>query len=309
MSNLAVVAAPVFSIILVGVLAGRFALFGENDIATLNKFVFRIAIPPALFGLTATAAPPALADLSLVTAYFTAAIIAMAASYSIGRLAFSLQPAEAGAHAFSSVLGNAVFLGLPIAISIEGWARPFVTLMLVEGVFVFAAGVAMMSPRSEGGGLSTFAKNLITPFRNPIIVAMIAGFLFSALGLRLPEPASRLLDLFARAGGPVALFSLGLFLSTQSMNAYSTVAGRITAVTAIKLVALPCAALLLAHIFGVQDTHYIAALALFCFVPTGAFAYILASQFGVYEKESAAAVMVTSILSLVTVSGVLIFFS
>ena len=75
------------------------------------------------------------------------------------------------------------------------------------------------------------------------------------------------------------------------------------------MLALPLIALGIAHFLGLSDPAYLGALALFVFVPSGVASFIIASQYGVYQTETAAAVSVTTLLSVLTISGVLIAFT
>jgi len=306
MSAVISVALPVFAIIAAGFVAARLAALGADDAAALNRYVFRLAMPVALFGLAARTAPPALADLSLAGAYALAAGLALFGGYFLSKTLFSLNTSQAGAHGFSSTLGNAVFLGLPIAMNIEGWARPFIVLMLIEGTIVIALGAALTAPKEKGAGI---IANLTGAFRNPLVIGMAAGFAYSALGLPLSGPAATFFDYLGRAAGPTALVSLGLFLATHKFPPVGDVAGRVTLIAATKIGLLPLAAFSLAVLFGVRDPNYLGALALFTVVPTGVVAFIMASQHKVYETESAAAILVTTAISVLTISGVLYVFA
>jgi predicted permease len=148
MSAVIDVALPVFAVIAVGFVAGRFKLAGADDAAALNRFVFRFGFPAALFALMSKATDLGADDGLLALSYGVPAVAIMALAYILARRMFRLDPQDAGAHAFASVLGNAVFLGLPIALGIEGWARPFVTLMLVEGIVIISLGAILMAPRA-----------------------------------------------------------------------------------------------------------------------------------------------------------------
>jgi len=310
MNAVIVVALPVFAIIAAGFAGGRMQLMSASDAQALNKFVFRFAMPAALFGLTASTPPPGAEDLAIAAAYAIAAGVALFGGYILAQMFFPLTKPEAGAHGFASTLGNAVFLGLPIALTIEGWARPFVVLMLIEGVFVIAIGAALMAPRSESASLPAKVAGYFSgPFRNPLVLAMVAGFVYSAIGLPFSGPAETFFSLLGRAAGPTALFSLGLFLATHKFPALQAVAGRVAAIAVVKMAALPAIALGAAFALGVSDPAYLGALALFVFVPSGVGSFVIASQYGVYESETAAAVSFTTVLSLLTVSGVLIAFA
>lgn len=310
MSAVITIALPVFAIIAAGLAAGRLKLMTAGDSAALNKFVFRFAMPAALFGLTAGTAPPGAEDLIIAVAYAIAAVACMAGAYVLAQMLFPVSKEEAGAHALASVFGNAVFLGLPLALSIEGWARPFVSLMLIEGTLVIALGAALMAPRQTGGNIFSQAFGYLSgPLKNPLIIGLVAGFLYSALGFSFSGPAATFFSLLGRAAGPVALFSLGLFLATHSFPAFKAVAGRVSLVAFVKLALMPAIALGAAMLMGLDDPAYWGALALFVFVPSAVGSFVMASQYKVYMSETAAAVSFTTILSVLTVSAVLVFFA
>ncbi len=306
MSAVISVALPVFAIIAAGFVAARLSALGADDAQALNKFVFRLAMPVALFGLAARTEPPGVDDLGIAAAYAVAALVAMFGGYFASKALFSLTGPEAGAHGFSSTLGNAVFLGLPIAMNIEGWGRPFIVLMLIEGTVFIAIGAALMATKEKGASV---IANLTGAARNPLVIGMAAGFVYAAIGLPLTGPFDVFFDYLGRAAGPTALVSLGLFLATHQFPPVGQVAGRVTLIAAFKMALLPAIALGLAMAFGVSDPNYLGALALFTFVPTGIVAFIMTSQHGLYKTEVAAAILTTTLISIVTVSGVLWVFA
>lgn len=309
MSLVIAVALPVFAVIAIGYLAGRTKQMTAVESGALNAFVFRFAMPAALFGLTAGAAPPDDRDLAVALSYGAGALAALLVGYFLSQRLFPLTKQEAGAHALTSTLGNAVFLGLPIALTMEGWAKPFVSAMLIEGTVIIAILTALVAPRrDDGGALSRAANFIVGPLKNPLILGMILGFLYSATGLPFDGPVATFFNLLGRAAGPTALFALGLFMATHRFPPLKSVAGRVGLIAATKMVLLPAVALSVAALLGVNDPVYWGALALFVFVPCGVGTFVLASQYGVYKSESAAAVSVTLLLSVVTVSAVLAVF-
>lgn len=310
MNAVIAVALPVFAIIALGFAAGRWGKMSVADSEALNKFVFRFAMPAALFGLTAGTAPPGAEDLGVVASYAVAAAVAIFGGYVLAQLLFRVTKPEAGAHGFASTLGNAVFLGLPIALAVDGWARAYVPLMLIEGVFVIAIGAALMAPRrTEDAFIARMAGLFAGPFRNPLIIGMAAGFIYSAVGLPFAGPFERFFSLLGHAAGPTALFALGLFLATHEFPALKSVAGRVAAIALVKMALLPAAALGASFVFGVSDPAYRGALALFTFTPCGVASFVMASQYGIYRTEIAAAVSFTTALSVLTISGVLVAFA
>ncbi|MEQ1929158.1 MAG: AEC family transporter [Parvularculaceae bacterium] len=302
------VALPVFAVIAAGFIAGRMKLASADDSAALNRFVFRFAMPAALFGLMSGASGLKAEDGLIALAYGAPALAVMFGAYFLARTMLRLDAPTAGAHAFASTMGNAVFLGLPIALGLDGWGRPFVDLMLVEGILVIGVGAALMAAPEKGPRRLDLAGVLTRPLKNPLVVAALAGFAVASAGIALPGPARSFFDILGRAAGPAALFSLGLFLAARRA-AILPYAPNIAAIASFKMALLPALSLALLHFLGVDDPHYRGALALFTVVPTAVSAFIMASQYGRYVEQSAAAIAVTTALSLASISAVLILFA
>lgn len=312
MPSILAVALPVFAVIAAGLAAGRLRLASGADSAALNRFVFRFAMPAALFALMSGTHGLQPADGWLALGYGAPAMLAVFAAYHIGRRVFRLNRPDAGAHAFASSMGNAVFLGLPIALAIEGWARPFVVLMLVEGVVTLGVGAALMAAPDTNEAprtLKAVREAMLRPLKNPLVVAALAGFALSTIGVVLPEPVRSFFDILGRAAGPAALFSLGLFLATQKLPPLKESGGKIVSIALVKMALLPALTLLLLAAFGVRDPHYIAAAALFTVTPTAVGAFVMASQYGRYVRETVAAIAATTALSVLTISAVLVLFA
>lgn len=312
MTAVLTVAFPVFAIIAAGLFAGRMKLASAADAATLNRFVFRFAMPAALFALMSQASGLRAEDGVIALSYGLPAIAVIFSSYFLARKIFGFSPPVAGAHAFASTIGNAVFLGLPIALAIEGWGRPFVVLMLVEGIVVLGLGAALMDApeeRTDAISLSVIGEIFLRPLKNPLVVAALAGFSLASAGVVVPGPVHSVFRILGGAAGPTALFSLGLFLATHPMPALKATAGKIVAIALFKMALLPLLAFALSTALGVADPDYRGALALFTVTPTAVGAFVMASQYGHYVSETVAAIAVTTALAVLSVSSVLILYS
>ncbi|MEL6363875.1 MAG: AEC family transporter [Pseudomonadota bacterium] len=309
MSAILTTAAPLFAIILSGFLAGRRGLMTEAHAGALSRFVFLFAMPAAVFRYAALGTPPDAQAAVFALAYLGAAGLSMTIAYQIGRRLLRLKPREAGAHAFGSTLGNAVFLGIPIAQSVPGWGVPFLLLVLMEGVFIIAAGTALMTQPEEGPamGLGRQAVDTVKRVsRNPIAMGTVLGFLCAAAGLVIPAPIERFLFYLGGAAGPAALFALGVTLSIRREAPETGGVQSIVSITLMKLVAQPALVVGAMLLIGASPAQ-IGAAALFTTVPMGVGVYVQAAHYGVYQRRIAAALTATTIASVFTVSGVLFF--
>ena len=136
---------PLYMIIGFGFLAGAGKWLDATHASALLAFVFKFAMPVAVFNFFITSPPVSPDVLGMMAGYGLAAATLLVISMLVGVKLHKFSMPVAGGHSFTSVCGNAVFLGLPMAMMIEDWGPPFLMLMIVEGVFVFSAGAALMT--------------------------------------------------------------------------------------------------------------------------------------------------------------------
>ena len=70
------VAMPVFLLILIGGIAGRYGFLGEGATGVLNMFVVYLSLPAVLFQAMAHIRPAELLDLGLLTAFGGGVLVA-----------------------------------------------------------------------------------------------------------------------------------------------------------------------------------------------------------------------------------------
>jgi malonate transporter and related proteins len=190
-----------------------------------------------------------------------------------------------------AAFGNAGLVTLTIIISVH-------SLVLLS-----LATVVIEAGRGHSGSALRMAEaTAIAIAGNPVILAIVAGFLWRLTGLAIPSPLLHLIDLLAGAATPAALFSLGATLAGFRL------AGDLAeslVVVAIKLFALPIVVWLFAsRVFhlGALDT----AVAITCAaLPTGANAFILAQRYELYVARAASSVLISTALSVITLGALL----
>ncbi len=306
-------ALPIFSVIAIGFLFGRLGYLKHSDTIGLNRFAFVFAMPMALFGLTAQTSLLTTQNLTFGACYAFAALTMMAVAFVIARRIFALSPQDAGGFALASVLGNAVFLGLSIALTIPGWAEKFAVAIIFEWTVVLTIGAYYMSSAQENE--KSIFDGLKKLTRNPLIIAILAGITYSTISLLLtgqsvlPAPIAKFTGFAGQAAGPVALFSLGVFLATMNAPPARTYAREIAVISFIKLFATPLLLASTLTLVGMGEAEWIGPAVLFTAMPTAVGAYILASEYKHYTMQTAATILVTTTISVITVSMILMLFA
>ena len=210
---------PLFGAIFVGAGLRGVRLFDAEDARRMARFVFMVAMPFAGFEFMRSSAVDGEIFLGLAAGYLVSLAVISALVFFISRTILGLTIREAGAAIFCATCGNAIFLGIPIAAAVDGWASPFLILVLFEGSVVFAIGAALMTwpeEEEEGGPSSlsniirTIRQAIIRAMKSPIVIGTLAGLAAQLLELEFPEPVGRFFGFFAATAGPVGLFVLGL---------------------------------------------------------------------------------------------------
>ena len=299
-------ALPFFALIFCGYGAGRFRLLSEASVAGVNAFVFYFALPAFIFNLLATSPLADVVNGPFVAAYLGTGLVVFAVAALLGRLLFQVRRSEAVLQGSAAVLGNTGYMGIPLVAAAFGdrAAIPLVLGLTLEATVLIPLGIILVeAQKGLGGGYSRLLGSVAGAMvRNPIIVAIFAGVLVSAIGLGLPTPVENFTDLLGRAAGPCALFALGATLTSFPI---STGISEVSYMTFFKLLIHPAAIwFATTRLFDVDPLWATVAI-LGAALPVAANVFIVAKQYDTYVERVSSAILVSTAVSVVTVSALL----
>jgi len=308
LSTIINIVGPAFGIILIGFFAGRFDFLGKDAAAALNRFVFYFALPPALFVVTARAPVGLIFNWPFAVVFTGAALITLLVAVILGRLWFGHQFESLTIVGLSAAFGNVFTMGLPLLLTAFGpdGALPAIVASLINTFVFIAGGVATLelARAKHGSRLRVLARSFITVFRNPLVISPLLGMVMAAFAVPLPKAVGNLLDLMAAPVAPITLFCLGLSLTGR------TVQGNwheILWLAGLKNLLNPLLACLLVTYVVALDPLWSKAVILLAAMPIGTNPYIIAQQYDVQVQTVSSAVIVSTALSVVTVSGLMIW--
>jgi predicted permease len=299
-------------VILAGYLAGRWRILGGESTAALNAFVSYFALPVLFFGTLARTPVAAVLDPALMLGFG----IAVVATFAIGMVStrlISLATGKGGGLAAMSLQGiaaswgNVGYMGVPLCLAAFGEASlpPAMLSVIVTAIVAMVIGVMLieLEVAAGHGPLRTFLRAAFNVARNPLPLSMVLGMAVSAIGLPLPTPVEKWLDLLGAAAAPCALFAIGLFLSDKSIKSGLAEAGL---ATLVKLLLQPLIAVLVLPFFIDLDSVPGKVALLMASLPTAANAFVLAKQFDRQVEQNSAAVLLSTAFSVITVSALLV---
>ncbi|MGY2004154.1 AEC family transporter [Blastococcus sp. SYSU DS1024] len=294
----AAVVLPEFSLIVLGLVLRRWAWRSPGFWAELERLVYFVLFPALLFRTTLAA--------DVAAAGTGAALLAAVGGIAVGAL-----------------LGALVrwFPGIDRVTAASGWQtafrfNSFLALALVDdrgpaalalmgvllGVTVPAVNVlavmALAGGTAAASGRGALLGVLGAVVRNPLIVATVAGLAGNAAGLVLPEPVDATLGRIAAAAVPMGLLTVGAALRIGELARREWALSGYLA--AVKLLAVPAAALGLVALLGIDGDQRAVVLA-FAVVPPATASYVLTARMGGNGGFVSAHVSLATTAALVTV--------
>jgi malonate transporter and related proteins len=302
---------PVFGLILVGYLAGRFRLLGQESSEALNKFVYFFALPALLFVGMARVPAHDVLNLPFLAAFMGGIVIVFVLAVVVGRFAFPGTGAAVTLGGMSAIFANVGYMGIPLFLTAFGpkGVLPAVISAVAMAALTMATGVVIIElAMSAGHGLGKALKNVGRAVAtNPLVIGPVLGFAWNAAGIPLPKPLGVFADLLGAASGPAALFAIGLFLASQSLNAL--MGGRkaieVVWLLLLKLVVQPLVTWWIAVAVGLGP-FWTASAVILSALPTGALVFVLAQQYGVYVQRASAVILASTVVSVITLSAFMI---
>lgn len=294
---------PFFALIGLGYWAGRTKFFSEEATAYLTKFVFYFALSAMLFRFSANLTLREVFDLPLVLAYFSATLAVYLIVTLISQFR-KLSIAQSAIEAQCAVIGNVGFLGLPMLALLMGEAAvgPIMMILAVDLLF-FGSLVVILITGSRDGRVSpaTIKTVGLGLLKNPMIVSMALGFLWSASTLPIPQPMNEFLAILGGAATPGALFAIGASLASKSAERIH-VAGWLSF---CKLVLHPAAVAIAALLVFEVDPYAAAVAIAAAALPVAGNVYIIAQHYGVAPQRVSATILISTVISILTVSLVI----
>ena len=296
---------PVFLVIGLGYALRRSGFLNKEISAAISRLVFYVAAPALLARATAGNSLDETFNLPVL-------LVVMAATFVVGTgvyvACFRCSRARRGVIAQGTFRANQVFVGLPIIIYAYGEESVNAVAVLVGFlviVYNFQGAVLLILPQQDQSvRLSNIlVRTTIGAIRNPLILACLAGILFSLTGLTLPVALDRTLALVGRIAAPLALMVVGAGLDFQRLRDDL----RTTALVALtKTVLYPALVYIGLKSLGLSgpDVHLPVMIVA---APTAVVSYIMARELGGDEELAGTIVIGSTLISLATTIGWLFF--
>ena len=294
---------PFFAVIGLGYLAGRRGFFTPEATGYLTKFVFYFALSAFLFHFSATLPLSSVLQPDFIFAYLSASalVYGFALLVALGR---KVPLDEAAIEAHCAVIGNVGFLGVPMLALLMGpEAIGYVVMVLAVDLILFGSLIVMLIVGSRDGQVrfATLWALVLGLLKNPMIMSISAGFIWSGLGLPILAPLDEFLSMLGSAATPGALFAIGASLAFKSAERLHVAAW----ISFSKLVIHPAAVAISALFIFQLDSYAASVMLAAAALPVAGNVYILAQHYAVAPVRVSASILISTFFSILTVPAVI----
>ncbi|NYS25248.1 AEC family transporter [Rhodobacteraceae bacterium 2376] len=298
---------PFFAVIGLGFGAGRAGAFGPEATAWLTKFVFYFALSAMLFGFAANLSLGDLFQMRAFSAYLWACLVLYALVMGVAFL--RRRPlSEATIEAHTATIGNTGFLGVPMLVVLLGpESVPAVLMILTIDLIVFSSLFTMLITFAREGRISPELPGILLRAvgKNPMVMSMALGLLWSASGVPLPGTINDFMVLLGAAATPCALFAIGASLADKRAERLGIVSWLCFGKLVLHPALVALATLVIFRVDPVTAGVMIAASAL----PVAGNVFILAQQYQVGPARVSAAILISTVISIATIPVIIAWVS
>lgn len=299
------VTSSIFIIIAIGFLTIRRGLLERENTRALGVFVMDYALPALLFNALSPQSVDRLLNFDLLLAYTLGSLILLILGIGLHFFVYGHGLQSATILTMGMTISNSAFMGFPIAEQIIGStaSASLAVYVSVENLIILPLllVLAEFGGRTKGhwlGIVRSIIKRLMT---NPLIISILFGVLFSAFKLHLPSPISHAVDMLSKASAPVALFYIGCILAGLSLKGMGA---DISGIIVGKLILHPFAVGLMLMILSFDNPILKQAAIINAGMPMFSIYPLIGQKYG-YEGACATAMVVTTVTSFFTITGLL----
>lgn len=290
------VTAPIFIVLLTGIYLKRINFINDEFINISSKIVFNIALPLLLFFTIVKTPLSEVSNLPMIL-YVLAATTCLFVI--LEWWAKRLEPKQdRGVFVQGAFRGNLGFIGLAYCVNAYGEAG-LVAASLYIGflttLYNILAVLTLNKAMSKSYNIVKIIKSIV---KNPLIIGILAGFIFSTFKIPIPEIAERAGGYFANLTLPLALICTGGALNLQELK---TNPRKTFYASFAKLVIVPFTFTLGGFLLGFKGID-LGIIFLMSSAPTATASFIMVQGMGGNHKLAANIVALTTLVAILTVS-------
>ena len=273
---------------------------GENAAIELNRFVVWLALPAQLFNFASSSTWQTLWQPGFIAAFFLSCLAVFILVLVTGWIR-NRDLAAASFSGLSASYSNTGYMGIPLcvlALGQDGLAPAIISTFIVFVMFAIATVLIEIGIQSHKKSHEIALSVLRSLCTNPLLIAPVAGLVWSSTDLVLYDPLAQVISFLAAAATPCALVSIGLFL----MQKESAAPQEVWSISFAKLIIQPLIAWLIAGPLLDLPALWVSSVVILAALPTGTGPFMLAQYYNADGRIISRVVLLSTLGSLLTLS-------
>ena len=299
-------ALPFFGLIFIGFACGKIKQIPDTAMGWMNFFIVYVALPALFYRILAQTPFTKLNQVDFILATTLATFWAFVVSFVIGMAIRRGNVAESAIAGLAGGYGNIGYMGPGLALATLGpqAAVPVALIFCFDNIILFTMvpflmALAKPQPMSIGGIAREVVKRVAG---HPLIIASALGVLSAAVHFEPPLAIARLMQFLQNAAAPCALFALGV---TVALRPLQKMPWEVPPLAAVKLIMHPVLVFVLLSFFGPFDQVWVDTAVLMAALPPALNVFVFARQYDVWVEQASSAVLIGTLLSVVTLTSVM----
>ena len=299
-------ALPFFGLIFIGFACGKIKQIPDTALAWMDFFIVYVALPALFYRILAQTPLEKLSQVDFIFATTLATFWAFATAFAIGMAMRHGNIAESTIAGLAGGYGNIGYMGPGLALATLGQqaAVPVALIFCFDNIILFTMVpflMALAKPRPMSVGAIAFevVKRLAG---HPLIIASALGVVSAAVHFQPPVALDRLMQFLQNAAAPCALFALGV---TVALRPLKKIPWEVPPLAGVKLILHPVLVFLLLSLFGPFDQIWVDTAVLMAALPPALSVFVFARQYDAWVEQASSAVLVGTLLSVVTLTSVM----
>ncbi|MCE5299820.1 MAG: AEC family transporter [Spirochaetia bacterium] len=293
---------PVFILIALGWGFKRFGMIEEKAEKFINNLAYYLVLPVMIFTAIYRADFAKIVDMRMIGGLALSALLVFCVACLIARF---IPQEKRGGFLLPTFRTNIAYIGFPLIMNAYGataLAQMGVITAFITPLHILLSILYLnVTYRGTGQNMGKIGLYIVS---DPLVIASALGITFSYLKLSLPVFAVNTLDMTAAMGSPLMLIAVGAGLKIAKIKHDRLL---IAASTFIKLILQPALSLLIfTFIWPLTGQDFKVAVMCFAF-PSALASYIMVKQYKSDGELTAAIIMMTTLLSIVTMSGWILY--
>jgi predicted permease len=290
-------AVPILLLMGIGFLSRKFGILKSGDERVLSSYVYYFALP-ALFLID-------IAETAISTQTLTFIFVAIiplfliVTVYGLLYTIFKFSRKKFYLFTISTIFGNTAFFGIPfVTFAFPSASTERLASLAAATIGIVAIGVSIALLESyrlkEAPKLSALTQVVKRLGKNPLIISILIGILFSILDMNIPLPLTNFLHMIGRTTSAIAVFMLGTFLYGKRYNKLKEA----FALSILRMIFLPAVALCISSFFQLPSMEN-SVIVLMHAMPVAVSLSILSQRYDFYKETIASLTLISSVSAII----------